>query len=472
MPPTVSITFPEEDMLLKTGTTYKLAAETSSSSTVTSSWWEVNGKGITGNSYTPSTSEKSKALTITHYAVNQDGVKGSGSIQVQLANPSVYLTPPPSKTQFLSGEVIPVSGAVVDGELYWLVDGNEVPSWDKTLTTTGQHTIQAGWRLQAIGANGSIRSFSGLSSTKATVSVYSNQKPTITSFSPTAPVILQRTGVPVIFSLQASSQNTLETTKWNIFSEGSSIRETLAASISHQSWPPGLYTVQAEVKDTYNQSTKQEWTVKIIDPSISITYPQNGAKFPTKQVPKPVIVTKDISSYTMALNGTLISDTFDWNSLGAGSYTLSVVGSYLTTGKTTPEKTSEQKITFSVAQSTPPKFEVSGISNNDRLIAGERYNFIASGEANETFQWYIDNQLTAQGEAYSFTPSASQKDITIMVRGQRNSITVDKHFNVRVIDPISVSFFLKDWLLKTSIHRAYRSRCSMRAGISTRWFGG
>ncbi|WP_321300524.1 hypothetical protein [uncultured Sphaerochaeta sp.] len=444
MPPTVSITFPEDDMLLKTGTTYQFVAETSSSSTVTNSWWEVNGKGITGNSYTPSTSEKSKALTITHYAVNQDGVKGSNSVQVQLANPSVYLTPP-SATKFLSGEVIPVSATVVDGELYWLVDGNEIPSWDKMLTTTGQHTIQAGWRLQAMGANGSIRSFSGLSSAKATVSVYSNQRPVITSFSPATAVVLQRTGVPVIFSLQASSQNTLETTKWNIFSEGSSIRETLAASISHQSWPPGLYTVQAEVKDTYNQSTKQEWTVKIIDPSISITYPQNGAKFPTKQVPKPVIVTKDVSSFTMALNGTLINDTFDWNSLGAGSYTLSVVGSYLTTGKTTPEKTSEQKITFSVAQSTPPKFEVSGISNNDRLIAGERYNLIASGEANETFQWYVDNQLTAQGEAYSFTPNASQKEMTIMVRGERNSITVDKHFNVRVINPY-ISIILPEGL--------------------------
>ena len=44
MPPTVSITFPEEDMLLKTGTTYQFVAETSSSSTVTNSWWEVNGK--------------------------------------------------------------------------------------------------------------------------------------------------------------------------------------------------------------------------------------------------------------------------------------------------------------------------------------------------------------------------------------------------------------------------------------------
>ncbi len=433
-PPVVSIAFPEEGVTLKTGTSYQLQASATSNSQITSSWWEVDGTRLTSNTYRPATSSQKKSLTFTYYAMNQDGVRGSQKVRVQLANPSAYLSIPDT-TLFLPGQTIPISASSIDSELYWLVDGQEVQNWNKTISNTGTHTIQAGWRLDAMDENGREKTYTGLSSNKANITVYSNQVPTITSFSPAAAVVYQRSGAPIVFSVQASSSNQLETTKWNIYSEGNSIRETLAASISHQSWSPGLYTVQAEVKDIHKQATTHEWTVKIIDPSVTITYPQEGMRFPLNQIPNPVIETKDVSSYAMTLNGTPITSQFNWNSLKAGLYTLIVTGKYQITGTSSEQSTSEKRVSFRVEDRTPPVFEVSGISNNDRFVAGLSYHLVADGQANETFKWLINNQVRSEGEAFIFNPKADDKSMIITVRGERNSIIVDKNFSIRIVDP-------------------------------------
>lgn len=432
-PPTVVISFPQDDMVLKTGEAYRLQAVLTSSSSVKESWWEVDGTRISSATYTPPTSSTKKALTITHNAMNQDGVKGSNTVQVRLANPAVYFTPPPT-TPILASTVLATSATAVDAELYWLVDGAEIPNWDRTIATSGSHTLQAGWRMEAVNGSGRIATFTGVS-TKVTLNIYSDKVPVITSFSPNTGIIHQKTGIPVIFAVQATSNNVLETTKWNIYSGDASIREVLAASISHQSWGPGLYTVRAQVRDAYNLSVTQEWTVKILDPKVTITYPQAGMSFALRQVPKAVVVSQDVTSYALSLNGQAITDQFDWNTLGVGQYTFSVVGSYAVTGNASMQNTAPQSVSFRVEDRTPPQFEVNPIKNNDRLVAGLRYNLIANVTANETISWLVNGTVVSTGPTYDFTPAATQKDLVLTVRGVRNSITVDKNFNLRVVDP-------------------------------------
>ena len=432
-PPAITITFPQDNMVLKTTEAYRFQAEVSSSTAIRESWWEVDGSRVNTQTYTAPASTTKKTLTVSHHAVNQDGVKGSKSVQVSLANPSVFLTPP-SNNLFLASSVIPVSATVIDAQLFWVIDDQEVADWNRTIENPGTYSIQAGWRMEAVDGNARQRTFTGLSP-KQNITIYSNKAPTISTFSPNTSLVNQVSQVPVVFSVQVSSENQLQPTRWTIYSGDQVIREASAASISHQSWTPGIYTVQALVRDLYNQSVLQEWTVRIIDPKISITSPTPGIRYALGQVPRPVIETQDLSSYTMTLNGTTISEQFNYNGLRAGQYTLAVVGSYTTTGGTQVQTTPAQSVTFRVEDRTPPQFEVSPINNNDRLIAGQRYSLVASASANETFTWLINGSIVGQGNSYTLTPSASDRALTLTVRGLRNDITVDKTYALRVIDP-------------------------------------
>ncbi|AEV28790.1 hypothetical protein SpiGrapes_0965 [Sphaerochaeta pleomorpha str. Grapes] len=432
VPPSVTIQFPRNDMQLKTGTTYTLQASAQSSS-LRQSWWEVEGVRLGSNTFTPSPSLGKKVLTLTYKALNSDGIIGSKSVSVKLANPAVYLTKPASSS-FLVGSTIPIGASVVDGELFWVVDDKEIADWDKTIGTTGNHTIQAGWSLNAVDSNGNQKTFKELSE-KATVTVFSDKPPQIIAKTPSEDIIHQLFDVPVIFSVTASSENTLEQTKWNIYSEGTSIREVSATSISHRSWAPGLYTVKAEVSDAQNLSTSHEWTVKIINPKAIITFPERGMTFAKNQVPVPVVSTEDVSSYTLTVDGKPAGPDFNWNGLALGNHTLVATGSYSVLGKSGLQQTAGHTVSFSIENRTPPSFEAEGFHDNDRIVAGLRYNFQASVSNGETLQWFKNGSLVSSSRQYSFTPIASEKTIELKLRGKLNNLTVDKTYNLNVIDP-------------------------------------
>ena len=433
VPPKVDITFPENDMLLKTGVAYTLKAEVQSSSSLKESWWEVDGVKLTSNAYTPPNASSKKLITIAYNAVNSDGVKGTKTITVRLANPSVYLTPP-SDTSFLIGSVIPISASTVDAELFYLVDDVEIEGWDKTFNTSGPHSLRAGWRMEAIDANGNLRTYTGLSST-VNLTGYTDEAPLIKSTVPSLSTIHQVSGVPVIFSVSASSDNTMVPTKWTILKDDASIRETEAASISHASWGPGLYTVRAQVGDIYGYTATHEWAVKILNPQATITYPEAGMRFAKGQVPAVSVHTNDVSSYTLSLNGQPISADFNWSSLSVGAYTVSVNGLYAITGKADLQKTPTQSVSFAVEDRTPPSFQAEGFRDGDRVIAGLTYNLIVSRSGNESLQWFKNGSLSASGTTYSFTPSASEKTIALKIRGTLNGLTVDQLYTLTVIDP-------------------------------------
>ncbi len=433
-PPVITIRNPEDGSLLLAGQAYSLSAQATSASPLTSQYWEVDGNRLTGNSYTPPTSLQKKLINATYHAINRDGIRSSKTIQLQIANPAVYMTKP-AVNQYVVGSKIPITASVVDADLFWLVDNVEIPNWDYTIAKAGGHTIQAGWRVEALNSNGSLTTFTGKAGDTYNLTVFSNKPPVITSFSPAASLIIQVQNKPVVFSVRGSSENALITPEWTILAGESQIRRVTAQSISHQSWGPGLYTVQAQIPDAFGQRTTQQWRVRIINPSASITNPKAGMQFAKGQVPKPSIESTDISSYALKLNGNPITDQFDWNSLAVGQYVLTVTGLYTITGSNELQQTAEQTVTFSIVDKTPPKFEVAGLADNDRLIAGLMYHFVAHGENGETITWLLDDSAIQTGEMLNYKFAKEKRNAVLTVRAMRNGITVDKKFNVRVLDP-------------------------------------
>jgi hypothetical protein len=322
----------------------------------------------------------------------------------------------PAVNQYVVGSKIPITASVVDADLFWLVDNVEIPNWDYTIAKAGGHTIQAGWRVEALNSNGSLTTFTGKAGDTYNLTVFSNKPPVITSFSPAASLIIQVQNKPVVFSVRGSSENALITPEWTILAGESQIRRVTAQSISHQSWGPGLYTVQAQIPDAFGQRTTQQWRVRIINPSASITNPKAGMQFAKGQVPKPSIESTDISSYALKLNGNPITDQFDWNSLAVGQYVLTVTGLYTITGSNELQQTAEQTVTFSIVDKTPPKFEVAGLADNDRLIAGLMYHFVAHGENGETITWLLDDSAIQTGEMLNYKFAKEKRNAVLTVR--------------------------------------------------------
>ncbi len=451
-PPVITINAPEAGSILLAGKSYALSAQASSASPLTSQYWEVDGVRLTGNVYTPAASLQNKRIDATYHAINRDGVRSKKTIQLQIINPAVYMTKP-TETQFVVGSRIPISATVVDAELFWQVDNVEVPNWDYTITQPGRHTIRAGWKVEALNPNGGQTTFTALSSDAYSLTIYSDKPPVITSFSPTASLISQVQNKPVIFSVQGSSANALASPVWTIHAGDTELRRVTAASISHQSWGPGLYTVRAQVADVYGQKTTQEWRVRIINPTVAITTPNTGTQFAKGLVSKPTIESTDVSALNLTLDGKPIPDQFDWNTLSVGQHTLAVTGSYSITGSAELQQTTTQSVVFSVVDRTPPKFEVNGIADGDRLIAGLQYNLIAQGEANETFSWLVDGTPRSNGNRFDYKFPPDKKQVVLTVRAQRNNITVEKQFTLRILDPY-ISIITPDALRQHNLYPA------------------
>ncbi|NLE16804.1 MAG: hypothetical protein GX626_13165 [Spirochaetales bacterium] len=454
-PPVITIKNPEDGSRLLTGQAYSLSAEAKSASPLTSQYWEVDGNRLTGNVYTPSPSLQKKLINATYHAINQDGVRSSKTIQLQIVNPAAYLTKP-TVNQYVVGSKIPIAASVVDADLFWLVDNVEIPNWDYTITRAGGHTIQAGWRVEALNSSGGLTTFTGKSADSYNLTVYSNKPPLITSFSPPASLVMQVQNRPVVFSIQGSSENELITPEWTILAGESQIRRVTAQSISHQSWGPGLYTVQAQIPDAFGQRATQQWRVRIINPTVTITNPKTGTQFAKGQVPKPSIESTDVTSYALKLNGNPITEQFDWNSLAVGQHVLSVTGLYSVTGSNELQQTTGQNVTFSIVDKTPPKFEVAGLADNDRLIAGLEYHFVARGEQGETITWILDGNTLQTGEMLNYKFSKEKRNAVLTVRGVLNGITVDKNFNVRILDPY-ITIIMPEEVRQYTVYPANRS---------------
>ncbi|MCX7027278.1 MAG: hypothetical protein NT061_07340 [Spirochaetes bacterium] len=436
-PPVVTIGFPRNGMVMKTGENYRFSADVSPSSSSAAAWWEIDGIRLASNSYSPPAGLARKLLAVSYHVRNADGITGAASVSVKIVDPAVYFSAP-SVTEFKVGTVIPVSASTADSELYWIVDGIETGAWNKTFTQTGQHMVQAGWRVNAVDSGGGTREFTGQSAA-IRLSIYSDQPPVITSFSPSGSTVREAMGRNTDFSLGASSDNTLLPIAWRILNNGTVVTEATGNSISHSFGEAGQFTVRATVADSHGLSVYHEWIVKIISPSISITSPADGTVFAMNSIPTPVVITSDLSSYSFILDGTALPSAFNWNSVAQGSHSLYVVGKFVTSGSASELSIYSNSVSFAVENRTPPSFSIVGIKDGDRIIAGKQYNFTVTKSGGETIKWFRNGALVSgsgtQGAEYSFTPSASDNEINFTVRGILNNITADKSFRVKVIDP-------------------------------------
>ncbi|PKL12199.1 MAG: hypothetical protein CVV52_11000, partial [Spirochaetae bacterium HGW-Spirochaetae-8] len=437
-PPKTSITFPTENMLFKTGQTYRLVGTVESASTVSQEWWEIDGTRLSGTNYTPAANLTKKLVTITHSAINSDGIKGSESVTVRMANPTVYLNAP-AASSFLVGSVIPINATAVDSELIWQVDDVKTPNWNKTFSQTGPHKVKALWSLQAIeGSSSSLKVFEG-SSDEVLLTIYSDQKPVFVTTSPTNPFVVEAIGTNLTFNISASSANTLQPTSWRKVTTTGTTEIGQGNSLTLGLDTPDVFTIQAVATDNHGLSSTKEWTVKVIAPTVSITLPENGTTYALSVVPTPIVTTKDVSSYTLLLDGAPVSAGFNWSNLAVGTHTLSAEGLYTVTSAATPQKVTSSTVSFSVQDRTPPSFTLQGLADGDRIIAGQLYSLVVANQNNATFEVFKNgtklNASSAAGDTFSFTPTAAERKTTLQVRGKLNNITVDKTISLTVLDP-------------------------------------
>jgi hypothetical protein len=432
-PPEISIIFPQDGMVFKAGESYTFSARVNSASATTNKWL-VDDVALAGSVYTIPAGTAKKLLKIGFSAVNADAIGKTESVSVNVVNPAVYLSAP-AAASYKTGSVIPINASAVDAELSWVVDGIEISSWDKVFKQAGTHTVRAKWSVEAVDGSGNEREYSGLSNL-VTLSIFSDQAPVINSFIPANTIIREAVGKTVDFSVSATSANTLEGTAWRVIGPGAPTIMPISPTFSHTFTTAGQYTVRAVTSDNQGLSASKEWTVKIINPSIAISYPTNGLAFAQNSVSAPVVTSQDLNSFNLVLDGNIAASNFNWNTVGLGSHTLVAEGFYAVSSQASQQKVSSGSVTFTVENRTPPNFTVQGVKDGDRIIAGLQYNFTVARPNNEAIEWYKNGSLlSGVSGQYSFTPTASDGELSFRVVGKLNNISSEKTFTVRVIDP-------------------------------------
>jgi hypothetical protein len=443
-PPVVTIAFPDSDTVFIAGTPYTLRAEVESASAIGEAYWEANGVRLRSDTYNPLSSSPAQ-IRLTHHVKNSDGVASSKSITVRKIDPSVVLTPP-STLRYPVGSVLPVTASVVDGDLYWLIDGVEYSTWNKVFSTAGTHRVQSGWRAVATNSRGVLSEYNGLSD-PIDFTIYSTVPPSITSASPSSDIVQQKLDTNMTFSLGTTSDNPIRDVVWTKYigsgtqyQVGDSYTGTAFTTSFSQS---DLYTVKAVVTDTYGLSTLREWTVRAIDPKPVVSYPENGMVFALGAVPVPVVDKQGSTSFSLLLDEISVGTDFDWSSVGTGTHTLVAEGTYAGSTYRSDE------VSFKVEDRTPPEFYL-GIKDGERLISNQVYSILASYSTTGTpsvdsFTWFLDGERvygstdSGVGERYRFQHTVATSGIpetsTIKVRGTLNGISKDKSATVTILKP-------------------------------------
>jgi len=453
-PPVVTINFPLEGMILKTGESYLFDASATSASAISSSQWDIDGVRLTTERYTPPVNSTKKSLKITRTVTNAEGIQAKASVTVRLITPAVFLTAPASR-EFAMGVEIPVSATAVDATAFWIVDGSENTGWNKVFTQPGSHSLRAGWRAEAVDGSGMQREFTGQSD-QIQLTVFSTVPPVVTSFSPTATSLKEAVNIPLNFTLNASSDNTLQPIVWRALSDGALLRESTGNSFTQVFTVASDFVVRAQATDSRGQSVSKEWTIRIISPSLAITSPAEGSILGLNSMTVPTVTAKDVSSYSFILDGSPVQPNFNWSTVPIGAHTLSAAGQYAVTSQAVAQTVSSNVVNFTIENRTPPAISIEGARDGDRIIAGQTYSIIAAnGNANQTvqYQWLKNGVATTPGFGpsgeYRFTPAAADGELTLTVRatvvnaggGPGAGVSAEKSVKVKVIDP-SISIAL------------------------------
>ncbi len=434
------ITAPAADSVLLAGTTYTFMARVQAEdSLIADQWWDVDGTRLSGNTYTPSASMRRQVMATFHVRsiVN---VETRVSVPLRIINPSARLVwTGPLNYQIEAGQPVPVVAMLQDVEsMRWQLDLAQTreADWDRILTEPGLHSLAMQWSTRASNpSTWSTEEFRGLSF-NIPFTVYSNEPPVISVGVPANNVLRYATGDMVNFSVTVTGATAMSEIKWQVSRDGSEVRNATGARLSHMFADPGSYTVRATAMNSRGRTADREWLVKVIAPSIAIQSPLTGSNYAQSSMLPPALQTRDIDAYTLILDGTAVPAGFIWSRLPLGSHTLGAEGSYATSGTDTPRKVAANPQTFSISNRLPPSFTVEGVRDGDRLIAGRQYTFTTTSSGGETFTWIRSgSSATFNGPSYSFTPAATDREITFTVRGLRNGIIVDKTFIVTVIDP-------------------------------------
>ncbi len=438
-PPVITLDFPANGMLLRSGLAYTFSARVASQAgeEIPSAWWEIDGSRVeNGAAWTPAAGLR-KTVNVVFKARSAQGVEASKSASVRVISPSLSISTSLANNETNVGAQIPLLASSTDitGSFY-IVDGVELGTWNRIFTEPGQHTVQLGWNASWVNpATQSSEDFSGTSNT-LTFTAYSNTAPVITGNTPANLALREARGRAVTFSIEASSENTLQAPSWTVLKDGASAGEGTGGNFTFTFADAGQYTVRATARDNRGLASTRDWTVKVIDPMIVITSPQSNTIYGANAVATPVVSTRDLNSWSFYLDAVQLPAGFNWNSVAVGNHRLYAEGLYSVSSAAAPETIRSAEVTFSVENRTPPAFTIEGVKDGDRLVAGQQYSFTVSRQGNETISWSRSGSTQGfTGTQFTFVPTATEKEITFTVRGTLNNLTAEKSFKVKVVDP-------------------------------------
>ena len=464
-PPKITFINPSYPNTFMEGETYNLKANVDSTSKIKKSTWSVSYYDSKGYSTSASlyssriipskyTSERYNQIWITYSVEDEDGLSNSKTQYCTVLYPKVTITTP-SITDYPLSATINIEASVKDGKLFWLIDGKKQYSWDKQFSSIGKHTIQAGWEAKALAENGGTENYSDYSN-EITIVSYSDKDPEIISSVPEANIIKHIINKPLTFNIAVSQGAELLPTQWSITDYyRNQVAYTYEGSeLSYENWKEGIYKVKALSKDVYNRAVSKEWTVNVNNPIARINFPENGKTYALSQIENLKLGINDLDRYVLKLDGNEVSLEYDWKTLKEGSHTLSIQGFLEISTDSEIQETEEQTISFTMKDMTPPKFDIDVIKNNDRVISGMTYNIKAYGNANETFEWYVNGVRKTSGSSYRYQPKYQysypsrnrsnfndryyhyQNDYDIIkVIGYRNGLKLEKEYRVEIIKP-------------------------------------
>ncbi len=410
-PPSVQLSFPSGTRLML-GSPYTLSAQASSENGIASYAWKIGSatQNQQSFSYTPSIRG---ALQGSVTVQDNEQLSTKVDFNFTVVNPSFSWTStmPSSVLHSIPTTFSVQTQDIDDQSIQWLVNGDVVGT-GKTLSHAfsqpGTATLTV--RAKSIHHDDRWNLVTEEHTLEHTLTVYSSEIPQISAATPGQSWDLF-SGDTYVFSFESTKPN-------GQVEESITINGTKFAGNSHSyTIPTGTKTLSVafEAYDSLsNKKGQQSYTVNVLNPSLSIREPGEGASLPYSESIPLSALAADIPLTTLwwDVDGTKL-DGGNLSSFFAskfGPQTLTVHGVAIGNDSEGQEvqKSYSDSISFTVIDATRPRVSLEFPQQGYRLFKGYPYTFSAlalSGNTLESLSWRVGSS-TFPGQTVRITPTS------------------------------------------------------------------
>ncbi len=468
-PPEVQLNFPKTGYILFADTAYTFSGTWTDVGIPAAAQWRIGGQLLTGSSvpFTPSrryTADDPLTAVFTVTYSDGSGLSTSKTVTAAVKAPRLKLVKPAQNILDASRPYTlmldPAQTKDID-EIEWYVDDElmrtddirsqaaSTVSFSYTSSKLGEHTVKAIGYAEGYAASGSpVRREAAVET--ASFRYIDAQPPQASISFPYAGSRLKRS---LLYTLEAdaSSLNGIDRIEWNADGE-----LLTGSSVDYRFTTAGEKTITMAAYDLYGKkSDVQTLNVLVIDPQLTLTNPEDGARFSEGM--------QFEASYTITDSGTGSprADVYvDDEKLASRFYTCSDPGSHTLKGVYTYSYIDPQsgsvisaeavnEINFEVLETIePPQVSISLPRDGAVLRAGDPVTGTAvvvlddsASLQEQNVLWNI-NGTEKTGSNMTFTPAERTDTLRISVTvTDSNGLSDSAEVFVKVIDPaVSVSF--------------------------------